>query len=108
MSAMIQQTAKLIGVEPKKGSGTLDNGNAWSSDRVDLHCVIALDETRGAKGMTAQIFKIQGCDENSDAAFKAIGQQIVIDMELVAGRPGQPPKLTAKSFRAVAAAKASA
>jgi len=100
--ASIQQTAQLVGVVPKNGSGTLDNGTAWSTDRVELHCLIPLDETKGAKGMTSQIFKIQGCDANRDRAFALIGQNIVVELDLVAGNPGQAPKLNPKTFRALA------
>lgn len=101
MNTTIQQRAILVGVHPKKGTGTLNDGSKWETDRVELHCLIPLDQTKGAKGSSVQIFKVQDHDKYKDLAMSLLDQEIVIDISMVAGAPGAAPKLTPLSFQAV-------
>lgn len=102
-------TVTLLGVVGKKGNGTLDDGTAWATDRVELHCLTEFDSADSmAHGNTVQVHQIQDYNAHYDKAKACIGQKVVIDFELVASKKlGQAPKMVARSFSAekVAAAK---
>lgn len=104
-----QNTLKLIGVVGKKGAGTLDNGQAWSTDRVELHCLSTFDDTDSmSHGQTVVVHNIENYAENYERAKQLVNRDIIVDFEMVAPKkPGASPKLVARGFHPVAAAKAS-
>lgn len=101
------QDVTLIGVVGKKGSGTLDNGDAWSTDRAELHVLSQFDEADAmAHGQTVNVYQIQDYAANYEAAKLLIDQRITIDFEMVAAKKlGQAPKMVARAFRAANSAK---
>ncbi len=90
----------LVGVVGKKGSGTLDNGQAWATDRVELHCLAAFDDSDSmSHGQTVVVHHIDDYAQNYENAKALIGQDIIIDFEMIAAKKlGQAPKLIARSF----------
>ena len=95
-----EQTATLIGVVGKKGSGKLDNGNDWSTDRVELHCLAAFpDADQMAHGQTAMVYNVEDYAANYDRAKSLIDQRVTLQMEMVpAKKLGQPPRMVCIGF----------
>lgn len=95
-----KNTVMLLGVVGKKGSGTLDNGQAWQTDRVELHVLSDFDSSKtNSVGKTVVVYQIQDFNENYQNAKSCVGQNIVIDFEMVASEKlGQAPKMMARSF----------
>jgi hypothetical protein len=96
------QTANLIGVVGKKGTGTLENGNQWSTDRVELHCAVPFPESDTmAHGDTVMTFNVENYAEHYEKAKSLIGQPITMDMEFIpAKKLGQAPKSVCIGFYA--------
>lgn len=95
-----KQSLLLIGVVGKKGSGTLDNGGAWETDRIELHTLGSFDLSDSkAVGKTVTVYKVDDYDANFSKAVKCIDQMIVCDFEMIANKnPGQAPKLVCRGF----------
>ena len=98
---MIQIQAQLSGFAPKKGSGTLEDGTPWTSDRVELYCLTPLDETKGSKGFATTTYKIQGCDNHKELASSLVGKPIVLNCEMKTNGRGGPAQIQPVSFSAV-------
>ncbi|WP_331346820.1 hypothetical protein [Cellvibrio sp. UBA7661] len=100
MNARFEQNATLIGVVAKKGQGTLDNGNAWHTDRVELHCVVPFPEgDANAIGDTVVVYQVEGRDQHIQMAKDCLGQPITLRMELQpAKKLGQAPKMVCYGF----------
>lgn len=100
MNARFEQHATLIGVVGKKGSGQLDNGNMWATDRVELHCVIPFSaDDQMAFGETVTTYAVEGHDQHIQLAKDCIGQPITLRMELQpAKKLGQAPKMVCYGF----------
>ena len=100
LSARFESNATLIGVVSKKGQGTFDNGNAWHTDRVELHCVVPFPEgDTNAIGDTVVMYQVEGHDQHIQMAKDCIGQQITLRMELQpAKKLGQAPKMVCYGF----------
>lgn len=96
-----QNTLTLLGVVGKKGSGQLDNGKAWTSDRVELHFLVDFDVADAkTAGQTVAIYKLDGFDANYVRATACIGQRVVCEFQMVAStKPGVSPKVELKSFQ---------
>lgn len=97
---MFDIKASLIGFVPKKGTGVLDDGTPWTTDRVDLHCLTPLDSTRGAKGYSSTIYKIPNCDANQELASNLVGKDIVISCDMTTKGSGGSSVITPMSFSA--------
>lgn len=79
-----QQKAILIGVVGKKGHGTLDNGQDWATDRVELHVITPFPESdTSAFGSTVTCYNVADHDKNLGRAKACLQQEIVLDMEMV-------------------------
>ena len=100
LNARFEQNATLIGVVGKKGSGTLDNGNAWTTDRVELHCVVPFpQDDQNAFGDTVITYGVDNHDQWIGMAKDCIGQPITLRMELQpAKKLGQAPKMVCYGF----------
>jgi len=97
---MIQIQAKLTGFTPKLGTGKLEDGTPWSTDRVDLHCLTPLDESKGSKGYATTIYKVQDCNKFKELASSLVGSDIIMDCKMVnTGRAGNDT-ITPFSFKA--------
>lgn len=96
------QTANLIGVVGKKGTGQLENGQTWSTDRVELHCAVPFPESDTmAHGDTVMTFNVENYAEHYEKAKSLIGQPITMEMEFVpAKKLGQAPKSICVGFYA--------
>lgn len=96
------QTATLIGVVGKKGAGTLDDGKAWETDRVELHCAVPFPESDTmAHGDTVMTFNVQDYAAHYEKAKGLIGQMVTMDMELVpAKKLGQAARSICTNFYA--------
>jgi len=90
---MIDIKTKLLGVVPKKGSGTLEDGQKWETDRVDLHCLTPLDDSKGALGSTTSVYKLQGHDQHIDNAKSLVGKDVVLRLNMVTKGSGSAPNL---------------
>lgn len=101
---MLEMNAKLVGMTPKKGSGVLDNGTSWSTDHVDLHCLTPLNGS--GEGYATTPYKIPNHDLNVEAARSAVGQDIVITMELKTNGKGGNPAVVPTGFRLLNGKKA--
>lgn len=97
----MQLTATLIGVVGKKGEGNLDNGQAWKTDRVELHVLSDFPTTDAmAHGKTVTVHQIEGFNQNHQGAIAFLDQEIILDMELIpAKKLGSPPKMVCTAFR---------
>jgi hypothetical protein len=97
------QTATLIGVVGKKGNGTLDNGQDWATDRVELHVITPFpDSDVSAFGSTVTCYQVADHDKNLGRAKACLGQEIVLSMEMVpAKKLGQAPKFICLDFSVV-------
>lgn len=95
-----EQTANLIGVVGKKGAGQLDNGQAWETDRVELHCAVPFPESDTmAHGDTVMTFNVQDYVAHYEKAKSLIGQPITMQMEFVPSKKlGQAPKSICTGF----------
>ena len=94
------QKLKLLGVVGKKGSGTLDNGNQWSTDRVELHCLSKFDDSDSMSvGNTVVVHNIEDYASNFDKAKSLVGKDVLVSFDLIAAKKiGQAPKLIARTF----------
>jgi hypothetical protein len=94
------QEVTLLGVVGKKGSGTLDNGQSWSTDRVELHVLTAFPDTETmAYGNTVNAYAVENYAENFERARAMIDKLIVLQMEMVpAKKLGSPPRFTCIGF----------
>jgi hypothetical protein len=97
---MINIQAVLTGFYPKNGSGTLDDGTPWSTDRVDLYVQTPLDESKGARGTATTTYKIPGCEKHKTLADSLVGSKIVISCEMTSNGRNQEQKITPVSFSA--------
>lgn len=95
-----EQKTTLIGVVGKKGSGQLDNGQAWHTDRVELHCIAPFPESDTmAVGDTVMTYSVENFDLQFERAKSLIGQQINLQMEMIpAKKLGQAPKMVCNGF----------
>jgi hypothetical protein len=97
---MIQIKALLTGFTPKNGTGILDDGTPWSTDRVDLYVQTPLDESKGAKGSSTTTYKIQDCEKHKALASSLVGSEIIINCQMTANGRNQDQKITPVSFSA--------
>lgn len=95
-----EQKTVLLGVVGKKGSGQLDNGQAWHTDRVELHCIAPFPESDTmAVGDTVMTYSVDNFDLQFERAKSLIGQTITLQMEMIpAKKLGQAPKMICNSF----------
>lgn len=95
-----EQVAILIGVVGKKGTGQLDNGQQWSTDRVELHTLAGFpDSETMAHGQTAVVYQVENYAANYEPAKNLIDQQIILKMEMQpAKKLGQAPKIVCVGF----------
>jgi hypothetical protein len=98
---MIEQTAKLVGVMPKKGSGKFDDGREWATDHVELHVLTPL--AGEGSGFATTIHKIQNCDQNINKAKELVGRDIVLTLELTTNGKNNNTLIKASGFRALTA-----
>lgn len=95
-----EQVVTLIGVVGKKGNGRLDNGQEWSTDRVELHCLseFPLSQTM-AHGQTVIVYNVENYALNYDKAKACIDQKIVLQMQMQpALKLGAAPKMLCSGF----------
>jgi hypothetical protein len=94
------QTATLIGVVGKKGSGQLDNGQTWSTDRVELHIVTPFpDSDLMAHGSTVTTYNVENYLENYEKAKAMIGQEVSLSMDMIPSKKlGSAPRLVCIGF----------
>lgn len=109
MNHTFQQKVTLIGVVGKKGSGKLDNGQAWETDRVELHCLSDFPESDSmATGQTVVVHRVDNYLVNYEPAKKLVGKDILLNMALVPSKKlGQAPAMRCQGFEPATAAKAS-
>lgn len=90
-----QQIATLIGVVGKKGNGTLDNGNQWSTDRVELHVLVDFPSSDSmCHGKTVTVFNLEDYAKNYEFAKSLLDQEVILHMELVSAKKlGMAPKM---------------
>ncbi len=95
-----EQEGELLGVVGKKGTGTLDNGNAWSTDRVELHIRTPFPESETmAFGETVTSYAVQNFDENFSRARAMLNKKVVLHMEMVpAKKLGQAARFICTGF----------
>lgn len=96
------QEAVLIGVVGKKGSGKLDNGNDWATDRVELHCLAPFDGSDSmAHGQTVLVYQVEDYAQHYEPAKALIDQKILLRMSMIpAKKLGQAPKIICTAFEA--------
>lgn len=96
-----EQIAVLVGVVGKKGHGTLDNGQEWATDRVELHVMTPFpDSDVSAFGSTVTSYSVEDHDKNLGRAKGCIGQEISLSMEMLpAKKLGAAPKFICTDFR---------
>lgn len=102
MQITFPQEVTLIGVVGKKGSGKLDNGQDWATDRVELHCLTAFpDADTMAHGQTVIVHQVQDYNLNYEPAKSLVDQKVILDMAMIpAKKLGQAPRLQCQGFRA--------
>jgi len=95
-----QQTVNLIGVVGKKGSGQLDNGQAWVTDRVELHVQVPFSEAETmAHGSTVTVYNVEDFNAHYDNAKALVGREVILDMEMQpAKKLGQAAKIICVGF----------
>lgn len=95
-----EQKTTLIGVVGKKGSGKLDNGQDWHTDRVELHCIAPFPESDTmAVGDTVMTYSVDNFDLNFERAKSLVGQVVNLQMEMIpAKKLGQSPKMVCSGF----------
>ena len=97
---MITIKARLTGFSPKFGTGKLEDGTPWSTDRIDLHCLTPLDETKGSKGFATTVYKIQDCNAHKDLAASLVGTDIEMTCKMINSGRGGNDSITPISFKA--------
>ena len=104
------QTAILIGVVGKKGTGTLDNGKEWSTDRVELHVDTPFSESDTmAHGSTVTVYNVQDYAANYEKAKSCLHQQIILHMQMEpAKKLGAAPKFVCTGFDSAKPSKVAA
>lgn len=102
-----QQTVTLLGVVGKKGAGTLDNGQAWATDRVELHCLTAFpSDDSMAVGNTVSVYNVDDYAKNFEFAKSLVGQNIILHMEMIAAKKlGQAPRIVCRNFQPLQTSK---
>jgi hypothetical protein len=102
-----EQKAVLMGVVGKKGEGTLENGAAWSTDRVELHVISPFPESDSmAHGSTVTCYNVADHDKNYGRARGCLNQEITLFMEMIpAKKLGTPPKFVCLDFTLVRTTK---
>jgi hypothetical protein len=100
MNARFEQNARLIGVVGKKGSGTLDNGALWQTDRVELHCAVPFpSDDPMATGETVVVYAVADFEKHYEMAKSLVSNPIVLRMELVPSKKlGAAPKMECYGF----------
>lgn len=95
-----QTKATLIGVVGKKGSGKLDNGQDWATDRVELHVKTEFpDSDEMAHGATVSVYNVADHDKNYGRARVCLDKEIFLDMEMIpAKKLGAAPKYVCVDF----------
>jgi hypothetical protein len=95
------QEVSLVGVVGKKGNGTLDNGQTWSTDRVELHVLTPFpDSETMAFGNTITSYSVDNFQENFERAKMMVGKTINLEIEMTpAKKLGQAPRFTCIGFR---------
>lgn len=94
----LTQIVELVGVEPKKGNGTFDDGKEWATDRVEVHCLVPLDVKKGAKGVTAAVYRLDGHDQHIENCLSLVGKKVELTLEMVAAKAGMAPKINLVSI----------
>lgn len=94
------QKAILLGVVGKKGSGKLDNGQSWETDRVELHCLQPFDQSDSmAHGSTVIVYQVDDYVKNYQPAKAMIDQQVDLKMQMIpAKKLGQAPRIICSGF----------
>jgi hypothetical protein len=100
---MIEMHAQLVGAVPKKGSGTLDGGQTWAHDHVELFVLTPLKGD--GIGHATTPYRIQGCDANIASAKSLVGSDIVLTLEVETNGKSGLPTLAPTGFRAHSAKK---
>lgn len=97
-----EQTVILLGVVGKKGSGVMDNGQQWSTDRVELHCLSEFPETNEmSAGKTVVVYNVDNYNANFEKAKGCVDQQITLQMEMQTSlKIGATPKIVCTGFYA--------
>ena len=95
------QTAVLLGVVGKKGSGKLDSGESWETDRVELHVLTEFSESDSmSHGKTVTSYQVQNYLEHYDKAKSMIDQFVDLQMEMIpAKKLGVAPRIICTGFR---------
>ena len=95
-----QTEALLIGVVGKKGHGTLDNGQEWATDRIELHVATPFpDSDEMAHGSTCTVYAVADHDKNYARARACLDKQIILDIEMIpAKKLGAAPKYVCVDF----------
>jgi hypothetical protein len=95
-----EQTVTLIGFVGKKGNGRLDNGQEWSTDRVELHCLSEFPKSESmAHGQTVIVYNVEDYALNFDKAKFCLDQKIVLQMMMSPSKKlGSPPKMICTGF----------
>lgn len=96
----MQTKATLIGVVGKKGSGKLDNGENWVTDRVELHVLNSFPESdESAFGSTVSVYAVADHDKHFGRARACLDKEIILDIDMVpAKKPGALPKYICTDF----------
>lgn len=97
---MLQIQTRLIGALPKKGTGTLESGESWSTDRVDLHCETPLDISKGGVGFTSTTYRLEGHDKWRDTACSLVGQDVFLTVNLVSNGNAGNTKMVCTGIQA--------
>jgi len=97
---MIQIRARLTGIVPKLGSGKLEDGTPWTTDRVDLHILTPLDESKDAIGSATTVYRLQGCNQHKELASSLVGSDIIMDCKMINSGRGGNDTITPVSIKA--------
>jgi hypothetical protein len=97
---MFKQQVQLVGVIKKTGSGTLESGQAWSHDHVELHVLVKLDEEKGGFGSSTVTHRVQGAEINFAKAKPLVSKTIEISFEMSTNGKSQAVVLKPISFEA--------
>lgn len=108
MNSQFEQQTTLLGVVGKSGAGTLDNGQKWETNRVELHCLTQFPESDSmAVGSTVAMHRLEDFNKHYENAKLLVGQKIVLIMEVVPSKKlGQPPRMACVGFKSASVAKA--
>ncbi|HEX8376756.1 MAG TPA: hypothetical protein VF602_02985 [Pedobacter sp.] len=95
-----EQSAVLLGVVGKKGNGTLDNGQTWATDRVELHVITPFSDSDSmAHGSTVTTYAVEDYAEHYERAKGMLQQEIVLKMEMIpAKKLGAAPRMVCIGF----------